>query len=85
MLGWVSAARIVRSLAMRSDSVALQWPRGSFSATGRLIIPSMRSASHTMPMPPLPSSLNKRYGPTVWPLTSEDEGSLSPRALESAE
>ena len=55
---------------------APQVPRGSFSATGRSTMPSIRSASHTVPMPPLPSSRRSRYGPTVSPGLS-DAGRLT--------
>ena len=66
MFGWFSAARISRSLAIRSASPApVHAPRGSLSATGRLSMPSARSASQTAPIPPSASLRTTRYGPIV--------------------
>ena len=51
---------------------------GSFSATWRLSMPSVRSASHTAPMPPRPSSRISRYGPTRRPRVAS--AAVAPRA-----
>ena len=52
-----------RAAAVRRAPRAASAPRGSFSATCRRIVPSLRSASQTDPMPPLPISRSSRYGP----------------------
>ena len=71
MCGCARAARMSRSRAIRSMSPARgHAPRGSFNATWRRTIPSVRSASQTVPMPPSPSSRSSRYGPTVAPARS---------------
>jgi hypothetical protein len=57
-----------RSRAKRSASVGCRRDScGSLSATWRWNAPSARVASHTVAMPPVPSSRNSRYGPTASP------------------
>ena len=58
---WSRLARISRSRAMCAARSPLNGPNGSFKAPLRCISPSARSASHTAPMPPTPSSRTSRY------------------------
>ena len=54
----------------RENRSARLWARlgcGSLSATGRFNCPSTRTARHTMPMPPRPSSCSITYGPMTVP------------------
>ena len=55
----MSRSRWKRSTCMRGPV------SGSLSATSRLSWPSLRSASHTLLMPPTPISRISRYGPTI--------------------